>query len=159
MTIQSKPRDIVQIGAMTLRFVADTPSIVDFEFTVPPKASVPGPRHHRDVDEVVYGLGGTLSVAIDSETHRIGAGESCFIPRGSVHFHDNPGDETARALVVLRPGSIGHRYFEEVAAKVNGPGAPDPTKIGNIMPRHGLIPAAPRGGSGIEPFPHRGVFK
>jgi hypothetical protein len=44
-------------------------------------------------------------------------------------------------MVVLNPGTIGLRYFEEIGEVVNGPGKPDMDKVREIMTRHGLIPA------------------
>jgi len=40
-----------------------------------------------------------------------------------VHVHENLHEGTARAMVVLNPGSIGRRYFEETAQAVGYPGA------------------------------------
>jgi hypothetical protein len=50
-------------------------------------------------------------------------------------------DETARALIVLNPGSIGRAYFEEIAEVASGPGKPDPARLKEIMLRYGLVPA------------------
>jgi hypothetical protein len=44
-------------------------------------------------------------------------------------------------LVVLTPGSIGRRCFEEIATAVNVPAKPDLAQVKEIMLRHGLIPA------------------
>jgi quercetin dioxygenase-like cupin family protein len=133
--------NVVQIGALELRFAVDQPSIVMFEFIVPANARVPAPHHHQEVDEIVYGLAGTLMTRIGGETHAIGPGDVRFIRRGSVHHHENLASETARVLIVMTPGSIGRRYFEEVAAEVNVPGKPDLAKVKDIMLRHGLVPA------------------
>jgi len=112
-----------------------------FEMTVPPNARVPAPHHHREVDEVVYGLGGALSFTLAGEKHEIGVGESLLVPRGSVHGFENPHTATARILSVLTPGSIGRCYFEAVATAVNVPGKPDLGRIKEIMLEHGLVPA------------------
>jgi hypothetical protein len=44
-------------------------------------------------------------------------------------------------LCVLTPGVLGPEFFREMAAVVGGPTPPDPAKMGEIMRRHGLIPA------------------
>lgn len=136
---------VVRIGALALRFLVDethgTGGLVMFEFAVPSGARVPAPHHHEHVDEVIFGLSGTITTTVDGREHHIGPGDSLFIPRGSVHHHANPHDEPARALVVMTPGSIGRRYFEEVAEEVNAPGGPDPARIEAIMLRYGLVPA------------------
>lgn len=135
----------VQIGGLELNFLIDevqsAGSVVMFEFVVPSNARVPAPHFHKDADEVVYGLDGTLTTTVDGETHEVRAGDSLFIRRGRVHHHENPHDETARVLVVMSPGSIGRGYFEEMAREVNVPGKPDLSKLKEIMLRHGLVPA------------------
>jgi len=137
--------DVVRIGAMELRFLVDetqgSGDLVMFEFTVPPNARVPTAHYHRTVDEAVYGLEGTLTTTVDGQKHEIRPGGFVLIPRGSVHVHENLHEGTARAMVVLNPGSIGRRYFEETAQAVNGPGRPDPARMKDIMLRHGLVPA------------------
>lgn len=136
---------LVRIGALELRFLVDetegSGGLVMFEMTVPPNARVPAPHHHRDVDEMVYVLEGTLTMTLDGQTLPLSAGDSLFVARGRVHGFENFGPETARSLAVLTPGSIGRGYFEEIAAAVNGPGKPDPAGIREIMLRHGLVPA------------------
>ena len=136
---------VVRIGAMELRFLVDemqgSGDLVMFEFVVPAEARVPAPHFHRDVDEAVYGLEGTLTTTVDGQKHEVRRGDAVLIPRGSVHHHENLHAETARALIVLTPGSIGRRYFEEVAEEVNVPGKPDPARVNEVMLRHGLVPA------------------
>jgi quercetin dioxygenase-like cupin family protein len=138
-------RDVVRIGALALRFLVDetqsSGDLVVFEFAVPADARVPVPHYHERVDEMVYGLEGRLATTVDGRARELGPGDSLFIPRGSVHQHENRQGGTARALIVLAPGSIGRRYFEEVAEVVNGPGPPDPARVRGIMLRHGLVPA------------------
>ncbi len=143
--MQASSGEVVRIGAMELRFLVDetrgSGDLVMFEFAVPAGARVPAPHHHRDVDEAVYGLEGTLTMTVDGERQEVRPGDVAFIPRGSVHHHENLHEGTARALIVLTPGSIGRRYFEEVAEAVNVPGKPHPARITEVMLRHGLIPA------------------
>lgn len=142
--MESQAGNIVRIGSLELRFLVDetqgSGTLVMFEVTVPPGARVPAPHYHKDVDEVVYGLGGTLTMQLDGRAHEIGPGDSLFVERGHVHGFDNLHPEPARTLAVLTPGLIGRRYFEEVAAEVNGPGKPDLAKIKAIMLHHGLVP-------------------
>jgi quercetin dioxygenase-like cupin family protein len=142
--MQEGAKEVIQIGGMALKFLVDerdgSGDVVMFEFTVPPNARVPAAHFHKAVDEVVYGLEGTLTSTVDGKTHALRKGDSLFVPRGSVHIHENLHGETARVLTVLTPGSIGRRYFEEVAAVVNGGGKPDLARINEIMARHGLVP-------------------
>lgn len=131
--MDARSDDVIRIGSLELRFLVDETraagSVVVFEFVVPPNARVPAPHYHREVDEVVYVLDGTVTTTLDGRKHELRRGESLFVPRGSVHNHENFHPETARALITLTPGSIGRRYFEEVAREVNVPGKPDLAKI------------------------------
>lgn len=143
--MEAQRSETVRIGALELRFLVDettaSGSVVMFEFTVPPNARVPAPHFHKEVDEVVYALVGTTTTTLDGTKHELRAGQSLFVPRGSVHSHENLHDEVARALIVMTPGSIGRRYFEQVAREVNVPGKPDLAKVKEIMLAHGLVPA------------------
>lgn len=143
--MEASDSSLVRIGDLELRFLVDetqgSGSMVMFEFVVPPQARVPAPHFHRDVDEAVYGLAGRLITTRDGARHEVGPGDAVLIPRGQVHHHQNLGDATARVLILLTPGTIGRRYFEEIAAAVNVPGPPDPARIKDVMLRHGLIPA------------------
>jgi quercetin dioxygenase-like cupin family protein len=136
---------IVRIGGMELRFLVDetqgTGDVVMFEIVVASGARVPAAHFHREVDEVVHMLEGTLTSTVDRQKHELRKGDSLFVPRGSVHVHENLHADTVRVLTVLTPGSIGRRYFEEVAAVVNGGGPPDMARIKQIMLNHGLVPA------------------
>lgn len=143
--MEARRQNVLRVGDMELRFLVDetqgSGNLVMFEFIVPTGARVPVPHYHRDVDEAVYGLEGILTTTIDGQRHEIGVGDTVFVPRGSVHHHQNLHQETARALTVLTPGSIGRRYFDEVAEVANVPGKPDVAKLKEIMLRHGLVPA------------------
>jgi quercetin dioxygenase-like cupin family protein len=131
----------VQIGELQLTFLVNDPGATVFEFVIPTGARVPVPHYHRDADETIYGLEGTADVSVDGKVTRLGVGEAVFIPRGAVHFHANPHEGRSRTLVVLTPGSIARRYFEEIAEVVNAPGKPDLAKMKEIMQHHGLVPA------------------
>ncbi len=137
--------DVLRIGSLELRFLVDetqgSGDLVMFEFVIPEGARMPAPHHHAGVDEAVYGLEGTLTATVDGREHQVGPGQAVLIPRGSVHQHENRHAGAARALVVLTPGSIGRRYFEEMAEQVNVPGRPDPSRLKEVMLRHGLVPA------------------
>ncbi|MBV8105370.1 MAG: cupin domain-containing protein [Hyphomicrobiales bacterium] len=144
--MQSFSAEVLRIGGQELHFLVDetqgSGDLVVFEFMLPANALEPVvPHYHRSVDEVVYGLEGTLTTTLDGQKHSVRRGDAVFIPRGSVHQHQNLHEETARALIVLTPGSIGRRYFEEIAQAVSVPGKPDPARLKEIMLRHGLVPA------------------
>ena len=140
-TSAEAPRaDTVRIGELDLRFLISDPGATVFECMIPSGARVPAPHFHRDADETLYGLNGTLTVTLGGEARLLQPGEAVFIPRGVVHHHENKHMGDARFLAVLTPGSIGRSYFEEIADVINVPGRPDLAKAKEVMLRHGLVP-------------------
>jgi quercetin dioxygenase-like cupin family protein len=139
--MEAGQQDIVHIGELELHFRISQPGATAFEFIVPPRARVPAPHYHQEADEILYGIEGTLTVTVDGKIQELGAGDVVFIPRGSVHHHENLHESVSRTLAVMTPGTIGRGYFEEMAEVINVPGKPDLTKAREIMQRHGLVPA------------------
>jgi quercetin dioxygenase-like cupin family protein len=136
--------ETIRVGGLELRFLRtrhDTNGSLDlFEMTVPPEGRMPVAHHHRDWDETIYGLRGTITFTVAGDQHDIGPGETLFIPRGVVHGFANHSGAPATALAVLTPGVLGPEYFRELAALLET-GRPDPAQMRDIMLRHGLVPA------------------
>jgi len=141
----NEPKEIIRVGALELRFFLDGDDtdqrMVVFEFSVPPGAKVPAPHYHQDVDELIYGLAGSMTTTVAGQVRQLGPGESCFIPRGVVHHHTNLGSETATVLTVLTPATIGPAYFRELGALLQAGGPPDPAQVQTIMAKYGLVVA------------------
>ena len=138
--------DAIQVGQLGIRYLVDgsaSASLGVFELTVPPGANVPPPHSHRDNEEFVYVVDGTLTYTVDAETRELQPGQWMSTPRGSVHAFRNDGPQSVRALVVLSP-DIGAQYFRDVAAVVDAGGPPDRAKLLAVMARHGLAPAIAR---------------
>ena len=141
-------REIIKAGQVTIDFLleaADTNgSAAMFEFTVPAGARVPLPHYHENFDETIYGLVGIMTFTVEGKAIDIAPGETCFIPRGTIHGFNNLGQQDAKALAVITPALLGPIYFKEVAQIVNAGGPPDLEKLKLVMAKHGLIPAIPR---------------
>ncbi len=139
--------ETIAVGGLTLRFLHskdDTSGSLDlFEMTCPPDGRMPVPHYHRDWDETVYGLSGTITFMVDGKPVELGPGDSVFIRRGIVHGFDNRSGAPASCLCVLTPGVLGPAYFRETGAELRPGVAPDPARMRAIMERHGLIPAPP----------------
>ena len=136
---------VVRIGALELKFLVDETQgagdLVMFEFVVPPNARVPAPHYHRDVDEAVYGLEGTLTTFADGKPHEVGRGDTVFIPREIVHHH-----ESATEFHCKSPGRADARLHRAAVFRGDGRGGERSGQAGHregkeIMLRHGLIPA------------------
>lgn len=137
----------IDVGQLHIRYLVDgsqSKSLGMFELTVPPGSNVPPPHSHRDNEEIVFVLEGTLRYSVDAETRDLGPGQSMRTPKGSVHGFSNPFGSVARALITMAP-DVGPGYFEDVAAVVNRGGPPDKAALLAVMGRYGLAPAAPSG--------------
>ena len=138
--------ETIKLGPVILRFLRskqDTDGSLDmFEMDVALEGRMPVPHYHRNWDETIYGLRGTLMFHVDGRPATLGPGDTLFIPRGTVHGFENHGSTLATCLCVLTPGVLGPEYFREVSAVVAA-GKPDPAVLHEIMLRHGLVPAVP----------------
>ena len=105
--MQSAVADVIRIGGIELRFLVDetqgSGDLVIFEMTIEPNARVPVPHYHREVDEVIYGLSGTLTGQINGETHELRAGDHALIPRGAVHHAENLHERGGAGLGRVEP--------------------------------------------------------
>ena len=136
--------EVVKVGQMEIRYLVDgaqSGGLGLFEMKVPAGAHVPPPHSHTDNEECVYVLEGVLAYSVDGETRDLRPGDWMSTPRGSVHHFSNPGSVTARALVMMTP-DIGEQFFRDVAALAVAGGPPDRAKLGEVMTRYGLVPAA-----------------
>jgi quercetin dioxygenase-like cupin family protein len=137
--------ETINVGAMTLKFLQskhETNGALDmFEATVPPNARMPVPHYHRDWEETVYGLEGTVTLTVAGKRIELKPGDAVFIPRGVVHGFINETQAPARMLGVLTPGVLGPEFFREIGALTKPGTPPDPAKMAEVMKRHGLVPA------------------
>ncbi|MGH6932676.1 MAG: cupin domain-containing protein [Dongiaceae bacterium] len=145
--MQPQVQPAIEIGQLEIRYLMDGTvsgaGVGMFELTVPAGARVPPAHSHRDNEEVVYVLEGTLRYTVDDEMRDLGPGERMYTPRGSVHAFSNPHDRSARALIILTP-DIGAQYFRDIAEAANAPGGPSPARMAAVMARYGLVLAPPR---------------
>ena len=136
--------EIIRAGQISIRFLVEPAqsngAVSVFEFTVPAGAKVPLPHYHEQFDEVIYGLEGALTFTVDAKAHQLSRGDSCFVPRGSIHGFTNAQPADAKALAVITPGVLGPDYFKDLAALVNAGGPPDIEKVKAVMTKHGLVP-------------------
>ncbi len=115
-----------------------------FELTVPAGKSLPAPAHRHDhYEESGYGLEGTLTFNVEGDMTEVSPGTAFTIPRGAAHRFDNLGPTDAKVLCAVTPAELGPAYFREIGAalKAAGDGPPDKALMGEIMRRHGLVPA------------------
>jgi hypothetical protein len=106
---------------------------------------MPVPHSHDGFEETIYGLEGTTTWTIDSETVEVGPGEAVCVQRGQIHGFQNHGDVDATFLAIATPGVFGPAYFREIAEGLatSAGGPPDMAALAEVMRRHGLTPAPP----------------
>ena len=135
--------ETIQIGPIVLRFLHskhDTNGSLDmFEMDVAEDGLMPVPHYHRNWDETIYGLRGTLMFDVGGKPITLSPEDTLFIPRGTVHGFENRSGKLATCLCVLTPGVLGAEYFRELSTVVAA-GKPDPEVLREIMLRHGLVP-------------------
>lgn len=143
------PSEVITVGATRVRFLVEgsesSGSVAVFEVMIPADARLPAPHSHDGYEETIYGLEGESIWTVDGAENRIGVGDIVCIPRGAVHAFDNRGDTEAKALVVVTPGVLGPDFFREAGAVLADAagGPPDLQRLGEVLRRHGLTPAAP----------------
>jgi quercetin dioxygenase-like cupin family protein len=104
------------------------------------------PHLHRNEDETVFVLSGTLRVETEERAMDVGPGQAIVLPRGRPHRLGNPGAQEAHFLVLCTPG--GFDAFVRAAGRPmpdNGP-AMDEADIARLIqaaPCHGIELLAP----------------
>jgi len=78
------------------------PNLAIRRFELAPGGSVP--KHTNEVEHEQYVLEGEYVVGIDGEEHTVAAGDSIFIPAGTVHWYRNDGDEPGAFICAVPNG-------------------------------------------------------
>jgi mannose-6-phosphate isomerase-like protein (cupin superfamily) len=107
------------------------------EHTVPPKALAAPTHVHENEDEYSFVLSGEIGVLLGDEVLTAGPGELVVKPRRVPHAFWNSGEEEARLLELISPGTF-ERYFIEMAPLLNVEGEPDRDRIGEVQFKYSL---------------------
>jgi len=87
------------------------------KFTIKPGGSIPK-HYHPDIEHEQYVLAGDYEVGIGKKVHRLRAGDSVFIPAGTVHWYRNRGKKDAEFLcIVPKVEKYDAIYLEEEAQR------------------------------------------
>ena len=71
-------------------------------FTLAPGATVP--EHTNEVEHEQYVLRGEYVVGVGDEEYEVSAGDSLFVPAGTVHWYRNEGDAEGAFLCAVPNG-------------------------------------------------------
>jgi quercetin dioxygenase-like cupin family protein len=101
-----------------LGWLSNPPSTGARDLTVIDVTLLPGKGHdfhkHPDQEEVIYVVSGMVEQWVDKEKRQLGAGDSAFIPAGTVHASFNTGGSDAKVVAILGPcvGPIGYELVD-----------------------------------------------
>lgn len=118
-----------------------------FEVETPPSGGFPAHIRRHD-DQGFYVIDGTYTFLLGEEEITLRRGEFLLVPRGTVHAYANPGPAHARMLLIVTPGGITERFFDEVVDRPDRPvWEPDMAKVLAVAPKYGIEIKVP----GTEP--------
>ena len=90
-----------------LGWLSHPPSTGARQLTVIDVTLAPGKGHnfhkHPDQEEMIYLVAGKVEQWVDREKRILGAGDSAFLPAGTVHASFNVGDSDAKIVAILGP--------------------------------------------------------
>lgn len=108
-------------------------------YQAPPGFTGPPLHVHRDLDEAMFVVDGTLRVRLGDDEHEVGAGGFVWMPRDVPHAFANSGDDPAHFVGVVCPPGGMEDFFaaaRDEFAKSDGP--PDPERLMELNARHGI---------------------
>ena len=110
-------------------------------WTLEPGGFAPPPHRHREIDEAVYVLSGTLELDDDGErAQTASAGAYVAIPAGTGHTMRVAGDAPVRMLMVMSAPRRAIEAFERLTEAFTD-GAPSPERMGELLAGVDLEPA------------------
>jgi len=82
-------------------------------FTIKPGGGIPK-HYHPEIEHEQYVLKGKYRIGIGSTVYEVKAGDSIFIPKGTVHWYENTGKGNAEFLcIVPRTEKYDSVYLED----------------------------------------------
>src|SRR5437667_462096 len=103
-----KNKEVIKFGGMEIHYcleAADTKGqLTMFKCVIGAGAKIADAHYHENFDETVYGLKGVATYTVDGKTIELAAGDSLFIPRGTVHAFANKSTDTIEFLCTASPG-------------------------------------------------------
>ena len=76
----------------------------------------PGRHIHHKQDETFLFLEGTFDVEIDGQLFKVSAGDTAFIPKGTIHSWKNIGDGIGRLRYILSPALNIEEMFRDISS-------------------------------------------
>lgn len=121
---------------------------LQFETSTAPGTGAP-PHFHHEEDEAFYVLAGQYEFLVGGKHFVATAGAFAFVPRGTVHAFTNTGQEVARMLITVTPGTQHEGFFREAGALAGQLGKqPEPSQLLSIALKYGWEMVQQPGGPG-----------
>jgi quercetin dioxygenase-like cupin family protein len=89
-----------------------------FEDIVVPGAG-PGRHIHHQQDEIFVFIEGSFEVEIDGQRYNMTAGDTAFVPKGTIHAWKNVGEGIGRLCYIFSPALNIEQMFRELDAMWN----------------------------------------
>jgi len=90
------------------------------KFRIKPGGRIPK-HYHPDIEHEQYVLAGDYEVGLGEKVYRLKAGDSLYIPAGTIHWYENGGKEDAEFLcIVPKKEKYEAIYLEETVAPKGG---------------------------------------
>ena len=158
---QSNGRPLQVFGELLTRKVASEQTggaYSLFEAVTQPHAHVPAHIHHRE-DECFYILKGDYVFQIEGHEVHAPTGTVCYVPKGTLHGHQNISQRQGSMLAWQTPGGLSEQFYEEVGEDATDEEVPPidaqaPQAVTivrtaahygiEILPPHALSPKGPK---------------
>jgi quercetin dioxygenase-like cupin family protein len=102
-----------------------------------------GDHVHSRIEEIFYVVEGEVQIRVGDQLLRGTAGDFVLVPPGVAHGFASSGDGPAKMVLVISPGGVHEKYFEELAELLAKPGAPDADAIGSLRERFDTTQVSP----------------
>jgi len=112
------------------------------EFTAAPGFST-GDHVHSRIEEIFYVVEGEFQIRAGDRTLRAKPGDFVLVPPGVPHGFGNPDSAPAKMVLLISPAGVHEQYFEELAALLAKPGAPDIQAIAELRQRYDTQQVSP----------------
>lgn len=115
---------------------------LQFESSTAPGGGAP-PHWHREEDEAFFVLAGKYEFLVGETRFVATTGAFAFVPRGTVHAFKNTGQEVARLLITVTPGTQHEgliREVSELAAREGKP--PELSRLVGLAEKYGWVIAS-----------------
>lgn len=112
------------------------------EFTAAPGFNT-GDHVHREIEEIFYVVEGEFQIRAGDQLLRAKAVDFVLVPPGVPHGFGNPTSSAAKMVLVISPAGVHEGYFDELAALLAMPGAPDGDAIAALRQRYDTEQVSP----------------